>query len=467
MSLENRGQVPQPEPQEPKAPDLKPPTLALVREQLSTNPNVVVVSERTSGWQTERMLEFINVRVAPVNPIKEPEALTVFMDGLFLGVDPKHFQRTHGQLNFPESSGDNTFSYILPELVFFETLGTVKEQTVVRRSGVFFDREALERHGKVFEPEEQEEQKDTVIEYSRGVEVCVYPDKAIAELYVRYEEQRKTGVNIFPPGTQADLEHLWNSITPQLYRRWQAGQDLAGFYFTPEGMFIPRFYRVPADKMEQVKKGTSPGASLRLGNFTEAFQITDGTEVGARVMLWRTYRNLTQEHLAEKTYPRVSVHTIRSIENGRLNPDQNTLDAVAHGIGVMSSELNAVQVFPEGHTPYPKSRGRENKIAQVVYQGDIKEAATSEVETISQQEAFGAFLRQKRKEVGLSQAKLGNAAGGIPQPIISGLERGNKPLDIKKVSQIATALGLSEEETQKFIDLYKKRKTKTSKQIDH
>lgn len=74
-----------------------------------------------------------------------------------------------------------------------------------------------------------------------------------------------------------------------------------------------------------------------------------------------------------------------------------------------------------------------------------------------QEETFGSFLKQKRAEAGLSQANLGKAAGNLSQGVISAIERGGTLLsDPDKVSQLALALGLSEEDTQKFTDLYNK-----------
>ena len=90
-----------------------------------------------------------------------------------------------------------------------------------------------------------------------------------------------------------------------------------------------------------------------------------------------------------------------------------------------------------------------------------KPAATPtspEGSTESQEETFGSFLRQKRTEANLSQAKLGENAGSMKNLVISALELGRqKSLDEAKANQIATALGLSDEDLAKFLALYNKR----------
>lgn len=74
-----------------------------------------------------------------------------------------------------------------------------------------------------------------------------------------------------------------------------------------------------------------------------------------------------------------------------------------------------------------------------------------------QEETFGSFLRQKRTEANLSQAKLAETAGNMTNLVISALERGlQKTFDETKAHQIVSALGLSPEDTEKYMELYRK-----------
>lgn len=79
-----------------------------------------------------------------------------------------------------------------------------------------------------------------------------------------------------------------------------------------------------------------------------------------------------------------------------------------------------------------------------------------EASTATQEETFSSFFRQKRAEAKLSQVKLGQAAGGISNAKISGLENGRQTVDLTGVGQLASALGLNEEDAQKALDLYNK-----------
>lgn len=424
------------------------PTLALIREQLAANPNVIVVSERTEDWtfkgDDEGTLEFINIRVAPAEAIKEPVALNDFMDGLFTGVDSRRFQRTAGRLNFFQTPGDNAFLFILPRLVFFETLGTVQETTVAtitRALNAIYDRETLARHDKLVAVAtvRTEEKREDIIKYSRGVEICVYPDRAIAELYARYEPQRSIDVNKFPPGTQKDLEHLWNSLTPQLYRRWLAGEDLASFYFTPEGKFIPRFYQIPAHMIRAIMNSRPEGAFLPDGDFTEVFRVVDGSETGARIMLWRTYKNFIPERLVDRMYRRyrsrgeniITARHIRLIEQGVIEPTPEVLDRIYLVIGIMGQELQAVQIFPEGYIP----------VSNLPQLGD-----------------FSNLIRAYRLDRRLTQETLGQKIG-LTQAMMSLIESGQyqfRKVKPKLVDDLIIALGLDEQQADQLRETYKK-----------
>lgn len=89
---------------------------------------------------------------------------------------------------------------------------------------------------------------------------------------------------------------------------------------------------------------------------------------------------------------------------------------------------------------------------------ELQTTSTEQQPDIAQQpeETFGSFLKQKRAEANLSQAKLGEAAGNLRQSVISAFERGIVAADPEKISQLASALGLDEEDTQKLKDLYNK-----------
>ncbi|MBI4058690.1 helix-turn-helix transcriptional regulator [Candidatus Microgenomates bacterium] len=81
--------------------------------------------------------------------------------------------------------------------------------------------------------------------------------------------------------------------------------------------------------------------------------------------------------------------------------------------------------------------------------------ATAEAQTI--EETFGSFLRQKRNEAKLSQAKLATSIGFANNVFISGLENNHQlSFDEEKAAQIASALSLSPEDTEKYMELYHK-----------
>lgn len=82
--------------------------------------------------------------------------------------------------------------------------------------------------------------------------------------------------------------------------------------------------------------------------------------------------------------------------------------------------------------------------------------ASPEVSTATQEETFSSFLRQKRLETKFSQVQLGHASGGIATSIISGLENDRKTAGLDRVAQLASALGINEEDTQKLFELYNK-----------
>lgn len=71
----------------------------------------------------------------------------------------------------------------------------------------------------------------------------------------------------------------------------------------------------------------------------------------------------------------------------------------------------------------------------------------------TQEENFSTFIRGKRSEAGLSQVRLGEAVGK-KNIFISLLERGKGSIDASEVPNLAKALGLSEEDTQKLVDLH-------------
>lgn len=89
------------------------------------------------------------------------------------------------------------------------------------------------------------------------------------------------------------------------------------------------------------------------------------------------------------------------------------------------------------------------------------EAPTTGLSGDVPEETFSSFLREKRMRAGLSQGKLGSAAGDLPQSLIGSIERGALP-DETKVNQLISALGLNEEDTKKILDLYNKQKQKNS-----
>ncbi|MBI2028971.1 helix-turn-helix domain-containing protein [Candidatus Gottesmanbacteria bacterium] len=93
-----------------------------------------------------------------------------------------------------------------------------------------------------------------------------------------------------------------------------------------------------------------------------------------------------------------------------------------------------------------------------------EQQALQETGEIQKEETIGSFVRQKRTELKLSQAKLAQAVDvHWYSGIISLLERGLQlPKDPEKIARLAAALGLNEEETQKFMDLYNKQIGKKS-----
>lgn len=458
MTVENRELASQPE-------SIKP-TLALVRERLAANPNVAVISdeaeprdERLNSFSTAsgtcEILEDVKLRIAPTTPIANPDELNKYMDELLEDMRLKPSWKTEARFNYFEKFGDNSYAFILPDFTLYETLGELKEEVQVTRTGTVFDKESLEKYGKDLEDGEKVETTRSTKEYERRIEIKLYPDKSLAELYTIYKPQKKGYVGVpLPPGTQHDLDTLWHAITPQLYQRWLAGEDLANFYFSPEGKLIPRFYRIPTDKIEEAKRDRSPGAFLRHGDFTEVFNIVDGTETGARIMLSRTYRNLTPEQIAERVdiyhHSRQYTEYIRSVENGKINPNEEQLRRICSHIGVMSDEFEATQIFPEGHTPLPKYPRRENKIATVVFNEE------KHIHPKTNTQTFGSFAREKRIGLGLSQKALGTLIG-YSSSAISALERdAYQSMNPETISQMAKIFGFDKAETILFVSFYKK-----------
>lgn len=60
---------------------------------------------------------------------------------------------------------------------------------------------------------------------------------------------------------------------------------------------------------------------------------------------------------------------------------------------------------------------------------------------LQRREAFGARVRERRLEIGLSQESLGHAAG-IDRTYIGGVERGERNLALDNIWRVADALGI-------------------------
>jgi hypothetical protein len=361
MSTENREGDLSGQP-ERRQQELFTPGLSMIRERLRRNSGIVVVADTTHDWPfgnyndpqektKEFKLNYTKIKVAPTFPIRDPKILNAFVDRMFPDIDQDKLHKLKAKST---PWYDDRYALSIPEIHFSEVLGIQREEKITRRTGIIFDRQAYHRHREPFRTEEIQDDIEEK-KYLRVVEINIYPDKRIAELSARFAPLKTPHVHDFVPGSQNDLQQLDSNLftsymTPQLYKRWVDGEDLQNVYFTQDGKFKPFFYRIPKDKQKEAREANSYKPSHKY--FTEAFEITGGTEEGARVMLGRIERGLTEGKLAESLRKRginISARDIRSIEKGSVIPSYEIYTEILREVTLGSrEELESLHIFPEG-----------------------------------------------------------------------------------------------------------------------
>lgn len=412
-------------------PELKRPTLSEKRAQLEESKTAVLVGEHTEPWSfkpdphsNSEVLETTRLLVAPAIPLRTSQARKAFLDEVFKGLPVMEYW-------VEAREWENRILNRIPSVIWFETVGIERPSNLI-----VLDEDILRRHGKI--------KKDYL--YQRCLQINAYPTVEIAELYNDYLIQGGRGDDNYPPGTQNDLSQLWARITPQLFQRWQEGSDLHSFYFDSNGFLIPRFYRIPESRLEQARSETPKGSFFNRNLFTEVVQATSGTEVGARIHLYRNKTNTTTADVAESVFGnRLQAEVVESIEQGLTMPDDGILYRI-RVYGLSADDFNYLKIFPEGYIPLRRSCSRLNF---------VKYTYTPQ-QDIEDQNPFGTLVREARLQRGLTQAKLAEAIG-VKQVDVSLIERGaKKKLTEQDLENTAFALKLNDTETIALIRAFEK-----------
>jgi transcriptional regulator with XRE-family HTH domain len=141
---------------------------------------------------------------------------------------------------------------------------------------------------------------------------------------------------------------------------------------------------------------------------------------GDKLHWLRAQRGMTQLELAQQLELATQSH-ISHLEARRSAPSLDLVVRVAELFGVTTDYLL--------HDTLPTDRPT------------LFTAQSEATRAVSQQ--FGAKLRERRKQLGLTQVDLAKCLGDLSQAAISAFERGDKAPSIAIVLQCATLFGVS------------------------
>lgn len=105
-------------------------------------------------------------------------------------------------------------------------------------------------------------------------------------------------------------------------------------------------------------------------------------------------------------------------------------------------------------SPMIRAKGGETRTSARKSRRQPQTAAPGSPEAL-QGDTLGSFLKQKRRDAGISQWQLGKDSG-ISSPRISGLENNRQAMNKEGLDRLASALSLSDEDKQKLTELYNK-----------
>lgn len=153
--------------------------LQQVREGLQDDKRVFFAGEILhlsygSGW-----FEAVDIIVAPIKPIYNPENLNKFMDSLISEIPRTSRDKA--------SKDGKKSSFSLGKLYFDETLGEIKREIAITTTAI--EPEALERGGVVVGESHKTENK----KIKRRTWVRVYPDSNSAQILAEYEQGLEDG----------------------------------------------------------------------------------------------------------------------------------------------------------------------------------------------------------------------------------------------------------------------------------
>lgn len=170
-----------------------------VRAQLNAREDVYVGGEVLTSPAGPGWTETVDILVAPVSPIYDPDKLNVFMDGLITGIQLSARDEAHDYMD-----GGIHFGM----LYFDEDLGMNNEKIISHVTA--FEPEALLRAGiKIGRTTRDREER-----LRRRTWVRVYPDSVVCQIAAQYEQGVREGT-IEPDSTFSYLQH-W--ITPEQVR---------------------------------------------------------------------------------------------------------------------------------------------------------------------------------------------------------------------------------------------------------
>jgi len=181
------------------------------------------------------------LRISPIIPTKDTGALNQFMDGLLTDLPQELLSRqpittasydhldtqTHGEcldlpriaLTFPTATRSRHVETI--ETVEIHDAGALAPDSPLRR----------ENGRRITESTTPQ----VVEQITTRIRVIAYPSRALAELYGKYERltatEKKRLLKKAPDKVRA-LDLLEFSLESDLLRRWQAGENLAAYYFS-------------------------------------------------------------------------------------------------------------------------------------------------------------------------------------------------------------------------------------------
>lgn len=170
-------------PVSPEAEKPKPKTkIAVVREQLQTNPNLYFAGEihhyHSTAPESGDWTETVDIIVAPKKPIFDADKLNTLMDGLITNIEPsakdKALNRSDGGLD-------------LGKLYFDETIGTMQQITITKIQTA--EPETIKKAKKTV----GETRKENQYEMQRRTWVRVYPDSTSAAIVCEYENGVRNG----------------------------------------------------------------------------------------------------------------------------------------------------------------------------------------------------------------------------------------------------------------------------------